>query len=358
MRLALVLGTSAGGVGRHVRMLAEGMAGRGADVVVAGPASTEERFGFTAGGARFAEVEISDRPRPAADARAVLRLRTVLRHAHAVHAHGLRAGALAGLALIGVRGPALVVTLHNASTAGGAVGAVYRVLERIVAARAARVLVVSPDLGERMRACGARVVEAAIVPAPPLGAASRKPAEVRAELGPADRPLLLVVARLAQQKGLDVLLDAAARIRGASIVVAGGGPLEGTLRRRAEAEGLPVRFLGERHDMADLLAAADGLVVPSLWEGQPLSVQEALRAGVPVVATRVGGVPDLVGDAALLVPPGDPAALAEAVGRFAADPALRDRLAAAAARRGAALPGRPEALDAAGRAYGFADVGG
>lgn len=80
-------------------------------------------------------------------------LRT-LRGAHVVHAHGLRAGALAAIALAGT-GTGLVVTLHNAATAGGVVGAIYGLLERIVARRADRILVVSPDLGERMAHLGA-----------------------------------------------------------------------------------------------------------------------------------------------------------------------------------------------------------
>nr|BFE80392.1 hypothetical protein GCM10020093_029930 [Planobispora longispora] len=115
-KVALVLGTSAGGVGRHVAMLAAGLVRRGRRVVVAGPPSTEETFGFTRLGARFVPVPISDRPRPGGDLRAVRELRG-LRGADAVHAHGLRAGALAALSLTGTR-TGLVVTLHNAATAG------------------------------------------------------------------------------------------------------------------------------------------------------------------------------------------------------------------------------------------------
>ncbi|MFC7387417.1 glycosyltransferase family 4 protein [Sphaerisporangium rhizosphaerae] len=467
-RVALVLGTSTGGVGRHVRMLAGGLAREGRQVVVIGPASTDEAFGFS-GVAGFAGVPISDRPRPAADLRAVARLRTLLAGADVVHAHGLRAGALAALALAGRR-TALVVTLHNALTAGGAVGAIYGLLERIVAKKADQVLVVAPDLGERMTALGARHVAAAVVPAPPLSPATRTPAEVRAELragpraesgrsnpaesgaepgrasGAADvgaepdraprtaaagaepgevsdavgvgaepgvsdgaeagavparvsdavdvggepgrvsdtvdvggepggvsgdlvpqatpgdgaagareggGPILLTIARLAQQKGLETLLDAARGpyAEGAAplFVVAGDGPLRGELRSRVEAEGLPVLLLGDRADVADLLQAADALVSPSRWEGQPLNVQEALRAAKPIVATAVGGVPAMVGDAALLVPPGDAAALREAIARLIADPALAARLSAAAAAR--PLPDEQAALRAAATAY-------
>ncbi|MFS1302975.1 glycosyltransferase family 4 protein [Streptosporangium longisporum] len=349
-RVALVLGTSAGGVGRHVAMLARGLTGRGHRVVVAGPPSTEEAFGFAALGARFTPVPISDRPRPPADLRAVLALRS-LRGADVVHAHGLRAGALAALALAGTPAP-LVVTLHNAATAGGAVGAVYGLLERVVARRADRIMVVSPDLGERMTLLGALRVEAAVVPAPPLAPSGRLPGQVRAELGAGDRVIFLTVARLAQQKGLETLLDVAGTLPGEQgspgplFLIAGEGPLHAELRRRIDREDLPVRLLGPRADVADLLGVARALVVPSRWEGQPLVVQEALRAGTPVVATAVGGVPAMVGEGGVLVPYGNVAAMRDAVAGLLADSEHARRLAVAAARRGRELPGETEALEA------------
>ncbi|MEU9871710.1 glycosyltransferase family 4 protein [Actinomadura sp. NPDC048021] len=376
LRVALVLGTAAGGVGRHVRSVADGLVERGARVVVCGPAATDELFGFGAGGARFAEVDLADRPRPASDARAVARLRRLLRDADVVHAHGLRAGALAvaacarvvpGPLRLGRGGPPLVVTLHNAVIAGGRTAAVYGLLERVVARGATRVLGVSPDLEERMRALGARSVGHAVVPAPapqaPPGPAVR--ADVRAELGVGERPLVVTVARLAEQKGLPTLLDAAAAWAGRTppplVAIAGDGPLEGELRARIEAEDLPVLLLGRRSDVAGLLAACDVAVVPSVWEGQPLVVQEILRAGRPLVATRVGGIPGMVGagergedvallqepesDAALLVPPNDAEALGRAVSRVLDDPALAARLGSAAARRSALMPGEDDAVD-------------
>ena len=130
--------------------------------------------------------------------------------------------------------------------------------------------------------------------------------------------MVLAVGRLAAQKGFDVLLGAAARWRDLDpaplLAIAGDGPLAGELRARAASLGVDAAFLGHRDDVADLLAAAAVFVLPSRWEGQPLILQEALRAGAAIVATRVGGIPDLVGDdAALLVAPGDAAALAAAV---------------------------------------------
>jgi glycosyltransferase involved in cell wall biosynthesis len=360
LRIAVVLGTSAGGVGRHVRSVAEGLVARGAQVVVLGPAGTQELFDFTATGARFADVAISDRPRPASDARTVARLRRLLAGADLVHAHGLRAGGLAAAARARVvpgplrfarGGPPLVVTLHNAVIAGGVTGLAYGALERIVAHGAACVLGVSPDLEQRMRSLGARSVGRALVPAPPPaeppGPEAR--ARLRAELGAGDRPLILTVGRLADQKGLPTLLDAAAgwarRTPQPLVAVAGDGPLEAPLRDRITAEGLPVRLLGRRADVAELLTAADVAVVPSVWEGQPLIVQEILRAGRPLVATEVGGIPELVGDAALLVPPGDAGALERAVSRVLDDSALSVRLGAAAAQRATALPTEDDAVE-------------
>ena len=127
-RVALVVGTTAGGTGAHVRMLATGLAGRGIDVSVFGPPSADAAFGFgAAAGVTFSPVEFGDRPRPG-DVAAVLRLRRLLGHGSAaaksdvVHAHGLRAGALTVLALAGLRHrarPGLVVTVHNGPPAGG-----------------------------------------------------------------------------------------------------------------------------------------------------------------------------------------------------------------------------------------------
>jgi glycosyltransferase involved in cell wall biosynthesis len=106
-----------------------------------------------------------------------------------------------------------------------------------------------------------------------------------------------------------------------------------------------VRFLGRRDDVADLLAAADVFALPSRWEGQPLILQEAMRAGRPIVATDVGGVRDLTGDeAALLVAPDDPDALAASIVKVLDDPGLASRMGKAAASQAAALPTESEAV--------------
>jgi len=355
-RVALVLGTTAGGTGTHVRMLADGLAGRGVAVTVAGPSSAGARLAFSAvPGVSFAAVEIGDRPRPG-DLAGILRLRRLLpASAGVVHAHGLRAGALSLLALTLVRGgrrPRTVVTVHNAPPAGGGAPArVYRLLERLVARRADLVLCVSSDLEERMRAVGARHVERAVIAAPDVPSA-----QPGTPLGvPTARPVVLGAGRLAPQKGFGVLLEAAAAWLDLDpvplVVIAGDGPLGGELMARAAALGVDAVFVGHRDDVAALLAVAAVFALPSQWEGQPLVLQEALRAGTPVVATRAGGIPGLAGDAALLVSPGDAPALAAAVRSVLTDPLLATALRVAAASRAAALPSPADAVDAALTAY-------
>ncbi len=369
MKVAFVLGTSTGGTARHVRMLAAGCAARGVSTEVFGPVRTDEDFGFgSIAGVDFTPVDIADRPRVRHDLRAIRRLGrlTAAWRPDVVHAHGLRAGALSAIALVFVRPtvyqprPALVVTVHNAPPAGGVTGAVYRVLERIVARSAGSVLCVSADLEERMRAAGARRVGRALVPAfaSTAGVSAEAPAVARpAALSlPGDpapgRPLVLAAGRLAAQKGFATLLEAAARWRDIRpeplLVIAGEGPLAGDLKARAARLGLDARFPGHRDDLPALLAAAAVFVLPSVWEGQPLILQEALRAGVPVVATRAGGTPALTGeDAAVLVPPGDPRLLADAVRAVLADEVLAARLRKAAAARALALPDEDTAVLAA-----------
>jgi glycosyltransferase involved in cell wall biosynthesis len=362
VKLAFVLGSSTGGTARHVRMLAAGCATRGLRVEVFGPARTDRDFAF--GPVGFTPVEIGDRPRVAGDLQAIARLRRLLRawRPAVAHAHGLRAGAMTAIAVAFIRPtahdpkPALIVTVHNAPPAGGTAGAIYRVLELIVARNADSVLCVSADLEDRMRAKGARRVGHAVVPAPLASVAADVSAEtraaIRAELGAGPgQPVVLGVGRLAPQKGFGRLLDAAARwgdLRpGPLLVIAGEGPLAAELGSRAASLGLTVRFAGHRRDVPALLAAADVFVLPSVWEGQSLILQEALRAGVPIVATRVGGNPELAGDAAILVPPGDTERLADAVRAVLGDPALAARLRQAAADRAHALPDEDEAVAAA-----------
>lgn len=331
-----------------------------------------------------ADVQIQDRPSPGADLRTVRTLRRLVVSARpqAVHAHGLRAGALSALAVPGRAPTRLVVTVHNRTVGGRAVRALGSVLLRILARRADTVLAVSPDLAEDARAAGARDVRHAIIPAPEhTGPAAAPPAPAPAETRQpsehtgarehhtgapehkapeaAETVEILVIARLAPQKGLEDLLDAASLLtrwdsetagpgRGPDrrrspfrIRVAGDGPLQGRLQERIDAEDLPVQLLGRRDDVDKLLAHADLVVSAARWEGQPVSLQEALRAGRAIVATDAGGTRWVTADAARLVPVGDPTALATAIVDHL-DEQVRAGAEQASRQRAAQLPGARE----------------
>ena len=153
------------------------------------------------------------------------------------------------------------------------------------------------------------------------------------------RPLWVCPARLETQKGHAVLIEALARVRAKGIefvaVMAGEGSLRETLALEVSEAGLAdrVHLAGQVDPLGPLLAAADACVLPSLWEGMPLTLLEAMARGRPVVASRVGGIPEVVEDGVTgrLVPPGDPAALAAVLEDFhrRADAAMRLGLAGA-----------------------------
>lgn len=171
-------------------------------------------------------------------------------------------------------------------------------------------------------------------PAPDV-TALRPREETRAELG-LDGTTLAFAGRLTAAKALDVALAALAQVDGVRLEIAGDGPDRDALERQVGELGLAgrVRFHGAqaRERVLELFHAADGSLLSSTWENFPHTVVEALAAGTPVIATTVGGVPEVVrdGENGLLVPPGDADALAAAIARFAGDPDLRERLRAAA----------------------------
>jgi glycosyltransferase involved in cell wall biosynthesis len=334
-------------VGPHVSSLAGGLVARGVEVTVCAPAAAEADYAFAGTGARFLPVDIGRRG--AADAPAIGALRAAFTHAGIVHAHGLRAALLAAMALGGRRTP-LVVTWHGAEPpAEGGRSVMLRWLERRAVRGATVVLGVSSDLVDRARGHGAPDVRLASVAVPRPAARPRPPADgerltqkTRAGLGVMGRPLLLAVGRLEPGKGYHVLLDAAAHWAGSDagplVAIAGEGEQRSELEQRIEAEHLSVLLLGRRDDVPELLAAADLVLLPSRWEARALIAQEALYAGVPLIATAVGGTPELVGDAAVLVPYGDAAALARAVTGLLADPDRRAALAVAGRAQAATWP--------------------
>jgi glycosyltransferase involved in cell wall biosynthesis len=330
-RVALVLASSTGGLGRHVASLVSGMIAAGDEVDVYGPSAADAHFGFAARGARFVAVEIPASPQPR-DATAIRALHRGLRAAppDVLHAHGLRAGLVAALAR--PSGCPLVVTWHNQVAAAGLRGQFYRGIERHVARTADVTLGASADLVARARHLGARDARLGAVSAPVLPPPVHSPDEVRTDLGAAaDRPIVLSVGRLHPQKRFDVLVAAAARWRQRTpvplVVVAGSGPSYLRLAGQISHGHAPVTLLGHRDDVADLLSAAAVAVITSDWEARQLFAQEAVRAGVPLVATAVGGLPDLLGDAAVLIPAGDVDAVDSAVTGLLDDAAARAVLA-------------------------------
>lgn len=196
---------------------------------------------------------------------------------------------------------------------------------------------------ERVPSAKARFIPNGIPPFP----APTPGRDIRAELGiAADTPLVGVVATLRPQKALDVMIRAVPDLRrqvpGATVLLIGGAESPGSTeeaRLRAVAAdvgaGDGVRFLGARNDVPDLVGALDLACLSSAFEGSPLSVMEYMEAGKAVVATRVGGVPDLVidGETGLLVPPQDPPALAAALAALLLAPERRARMGEAGRRR-------------------------
>lgn len=158
---------------------------------------------------------------------------------------------------------------------------------------------------------------------------------LRQALGIGDEEgVALTVANLREEKGYDVLIDAARLVSAEGVPVrfvsVGEGPLADQLRAQSEANGVEDKmiFLGRRTDALELMAGADLFVLPSHQEGLPVALMEAMSVGLPLVATTVGGVPDVVTDEVegLLVAPGRPDLLARAVSRLVGDESLRSRL--------------------------------
>jgi glycosyltransferase involved in cell wall biosynthesis len=203
--------------------------------------------------------------------------------------------------------------------------------------RAARVISPSVYLRELALGWGLDPSRVTVVPNPAPAPPELPTRDVlRAELG-VDGCVLAFAGRLTAQKDLDVALDALGRVPGPTLLVAGDGPQRDALEERAARDGLEgrVRFLGpaSRDDVLRVLRAADAMLLTSRWENMPHSVLESLAVGTPVVATSVGGVPEIVrdGENGLLVPPRSPDEIVRAIERIAHDEGLRARLAAAAA---------------------------
>ncbi len=355
LRVATVITRLDGGAGQHAL--------RGARVL--DPAEFTMTIITGSGGPLLAEavaagLEVVVEPSlrapvaPASDLRALTRLSTLLRRRQfdVVHTHCAKAGALGRLAAHRARVPRLVHTYHGfpfhefqgAARRQGYIQ-IERRLGRItdvalcvgtgVAVEAVRRRLIAP---ERVRTIGVVADGADQAAARPPPAAARR-RRARAELGlPADATVVGAVGRLTYQKAPDDFLAALRALGrpGVTGVWVGDGELAGQVAARAaRLPGSQVLLAGQRSNVPDLLPAFDVFALPSRYEGLPTVVVEAMVCGIPVVATAVNAVGDVVipGETGLLVPPGRPELLAEAVGFLLDTPAAAARMAATARDR-------------------------
>ena len=317
----------------QVFLLMEGLRSAGVPQLLVAPRDSESLRIANARGFETAAIGL----RHAFDLPGVLRLARHLRSAALVHLHTGRAAWLGSLAARQARCPAVITRRMERRVKRG-------LRTRFAYTRTARaVIAISPAVRECLVAGGVPAAAIEVIPdaLDPQRIAVRAGRDAtRSALGAGGGAfVVLCVAQLMHRKGIDVLLRAAASLRDPRLVlaVAGDGPEANSLRElAAELQlGDAVRWLGRRTDVGDLLAACDLFVLPSRAEGLGVAALEALGAARPVIATRVGGLADLIADGAsgLLVPPEDPRSLAEAIARLRDDASLRERLAAAGPRR-------------------------
>jgi len=314
----------AGGMEQLVILLAADATARGDSVQVAsGPGAWVERVGQA--GAEHIALPVTRRRDPSGAVTATARLARCIRRGRPqlIHAHNVRATLLARVGLVAARHRAvLMTTLHGLAPADyGAAGRVLRLASQVIAC--------APAVARSLREAGfpAGRIDvitngAALQPAGP-----QRQADLRAALGLGPAPMVAGIGRLVPQKNWPAFITAASRLPGPSYVVAGEGPLREELRDMAAAAGGTVRFVGLVDDVPALVGLASCVVSTSAWEGLPLALLEALSLGAAVVATAVNGITDVVPPAAaVLVPPGDPGAIADAISRVLTDASLTARL--------------------------------
>lgn len=328
--LHLLAPSPVGGLEAVVESLARGQRGRGVDVHVGAVVEPEARPHPFVGGLLAADMPVAPLVVPH---RAYLTEMRALRQLldrvdpDVVHTHGYRADVLGGFVARRAARP-LVSTIHG-FTGGGRKNRVYEWLQRRSLLRFDAVAAVSRPLGRELAETGLDVDRLHLVPnawSPSHDVLRRGDARRRLGL-PEGAFVVGWVGRLSREKGADVLLRAVARTADRPPMLAslvGDGAQEESLRELASELGIAdaVRFHGRVPDAAELYRAFDVFVLSSRTEGTPVSLFEAVEAGVPVVATRVGGVPDVAADGehALLVPPEEPEVLARAVARVREDP--------------------------------------
>ena len=312
--MLLVSGPAAGGLRRHVDLLAARLPAFGYEVAVAAPESLRLETAIP----RF-PVELGDRPRPGRDLVALRALQRAAREwkADLIHCHGAKASLL-GLTALGWARLPVVVTFHNL-WGGGSLTLPLRMLLPL----ASWTICVSNAVRDSLARSGLALHRCQVIPnGVDLDAFS--PAS---ELVPGLFTVAFV-GRLTEEKGVPELLAAAEILaeKGVAMrfVVAGDGPLREQVESHPLLTAGTLVYLGQQSDIQRVYHAAHALVMPSRAEGHPLAALEAMACGLPVVASRVGGLPEIVigGKTGTMVPPGDPEALAAALRVFAEHPAL------------------------------------
>ncbi len=371
-----------GGPARHVVLLDRGLRARGHETLlvhgtVGDDEASLEHLAVEAGVPTRRIADLGRRVSPLSDARALVRLvRTIFREQpDVVHTHTAKAGTLGRIAAAAFnatrgRGRRLVVvhTFHGHVLEGyfsPAVNRFVRAAERLLARTTDRIVTISPSQRDEIVGRfgvgrpGATVVVPLGLDLQGLvdGAGARS---LRAELGIDEHSVVFgFLGRLVPIKDVPTLVLAFSRlletIPDAWLLIAGDGPVRPGLEAliAARVPGGRVRLLGWREDLVDLYATLDVCVLSSRNEGTPVAIIEAMAAGRPVIATRVGGVPDVVddGETGLLVAPGDAEGLAAAMARLAADPAARCRMGGLGRQRAAAAFGHERLVDDIERLY-------
>jgi len=272
-------------------------------------------------------VERVARPRPGVDLRLIVRLARWLRsrHIELVHTHN-RMALIYGAPAARLAGAAIVHTKHGNNPKGGTRLIAGNLAGRLVDAFVA----VSPETAEFARKRSEIVERKLMVISNGIELSRFHPDRVRAELGiAADAWVVGTVGRIATEKNQALLVRAMAPLLGpdARLIVAGDGPLLPALTELVGSLGVAgfVHLLGARRDVPAVLNALDAFALSSDTEGLPLVVLEAMATGLPVVSTRVGGVPTVLdeGKTGFLVPVGDEAALRACLAGLAADPVAR-----------------------------------
>lgn len=291
-------------------------------------------------------------PRPHLDATALARIAAIARRfrPHVVHSHMAKAGFVARLAaLAALRPRPVIVHTYHGHVLEGYFGPlesqVYRRLETVLGRRSDCLVGVSQATVNDLVRLGVatrdrfRVIPLGLELEPFADLDPRAGRELRLQLGFGDEDVVLsYLGRIVPIKRLDVLLRALALTRDARLrlLVVGDGEQRPGLEALSAELGIAdrVRFLGYRRDLTTIAAAADIAVLSSANEGTPVSLIEAAAAGTPAVASRVGGVPEVVTpDTGILVPPGDPEAMAAALVRLGTDRDRRAQLGENARRR-------------------------